>query len=213
MNVLHVCANPKPTEESVSKQMASAFFSTLVEKNPDVEMNNVDLYQDPPPYFSYEAFRALFYPAFKPEYEMTKEEEQAIDYATAQAEAFNSADVVVLTMPMWNFGTPGILKAWMDQVICPGLTFSLEASGPRPLHNVKKLVMLVASGGVYKEDDPRDALTADVKSAFSFIGLEDVEIAWADGQDTRFFSNSEQRKQWAIDAAIEIAEDIAEMDV
>ena len=52
MNVLHICANPRPIEESASKQLAAAFFARLVEKNPDVVVNNLDLYQDPPPYLS-----------------------------------------------------------------------------------------------------------------------------------------------------------------
>ena len=47
MNILHVCANPKPTEESISKQLASAFFGKVIELKPDVELVNVDLYEIP----------------------------------------------------------------------------------------------------------------------------------------------------------------------
>ena len=43
MNILHVCANPKPTEESISKQLASAFFGKVIEWKPDVGVVNVDL--------------------------------------------------------------------------------------------------------------------------------------------------------------------------
>ena len=62
MNVLHVCANPKPTEESVSKQLATTFFSNLVTINPDIDITNLDLYQDPPPFLSYAAIRGFWYP-------------------------------------------------------------------------------------------------------------------------------------------------------
>ena len=55
MNVLHICANPKPTEDSASKQLAITFFSKLIEIDPDIEITNVDLYQDPPPFLSYSA--------------------------------------------------------------------------------------------------------------------------------------------------------------
>ena len=41
MNILHVCANPKPTEESVSKQLAAAFFTKLIELRPEAELVNV----------------------------------------------------------------------------------------------------------------------------------------------------------------------------
>ena len=60
MNVLHVCASPRPTEESVSKQLAIAFFTKMAELNPDVDVTNVDLYHNPPPFLSYYAYRAMW---------------------------------------------------------------------------------------------------------------------------------------------------------
>jgi FMN-dependent NADH-azoreductase len=214
MNVLHVCANPKPTEESVSKQLAAAFFGKLIELKPEVELVNVDLYDEKPPFYSYELYRRAWYPVFDESYEPSKVDEMAINYASKQAESFNEADVLVLTMPMWNFTVPAIMKAWMDQVLCPGLTFSIsKEDGIKPLHKVKSIVLLVASGGVYKEDDERDALTRQVRNAFGFIGIEDLEVVWAEGQNPLFFDNHEENKAFAVEAAAEIAEDIAEMDL
>ncbi|HEY5621661.1 MAG TPA: NAD(P)H-dependent oxidoreductase [Pontiella sp.] len=214
MNVLHVCANPKPTEESVSKQLASAFFGKLIELKPEVELVNVDLYDEKPPFYSYELYKRAWYPVFDESYEPSKVEEMAMNYASKQADAFNNADVLVLTMPMWNFTVPAIMKAWMDQILCPGLTFSIsKEEGIRPLHSIKSIVLLVSSGGVYKEDDDRDALTRQVRNAFGFIGIEDIEVVWAEGQNPLFFDNHEENKAIAIEAASEIAEDIAEIDL
>lgn len=213
MNILHVCANPKPTEESVSKQLAAAFFAKLIELKPDAELVNVNLYDEKPPFYSYELFRRAWYPVYDENYQPTKVEEMAMNYASKQAEMFNEADVIVLTMPMWNFSVPAIMKAWMDQVIAPGLTFSIsKEDGIKPLHKVKSIVLLVASGSIYKEGDARDALTSQVRSAFGFIGIDDIEIVWAEGQNPLFFEKSQENKAMAIDAASEIAEDIAEMD-
>ena len=115
---------------------------------------------------------------------------------------------------MWNFGVPAIMKAWIDQILCPGLTFSIsKEEGVKPLHKVKSVVLLVSSGGVYKEDDDRDALTRQVRHSFGFIGVEDVEIVWAEGQNPLFFDNYEENKALAIEAASEIAEDTAEIDL
>ncbi len=212
MNVLHVCANPKPTEESVSKQLAAAFFGKLIELRPDVELVNVNLYDEKPPFYSYELYRGAWYPVFDENYELSKVEEMAFNYAGKQAEMFNEADVLVLTMPMWNFAAPAIMKAWMDQILCPGLTFSIsKEEGVKPLHKIKSVVLLVASGGIYKEEDERDALTRQVRAAFGFIGIEDVEIAWAEGQNPLFFDNCDEAKEFAIESAVEIAEDIAEL--
>jgi FMN-dependent NADH-azoreductase len=213
MNVLHICANPKPTEESASKQLAAAFFGKLIELRPDVELVNTDLYDEKPPFYSYELYKRVWYPVFDESYEPSKAEEMAMNYAGKQAELFNAADVLVLTMPMWNFTVPAIMKAWMDQILCPGMTFTLDAEeGIKPLHKIKRLVLLVASGGVYMEDDNRDALTRQVRGAFGFIGIDEIEIVWADGQNPLFNDDSEERKAIAIEAAAETAEDIAELD-
>jgi FMN-dependent NADH-azoreductase len=179
-----------------------------------VDLNNVDLYQDPPPFFDYPAFRTIWAPVLTPGYTPTKAEKNAIAYAARHAEMFNRADVLVLTLPMWNFGIPAIMKAWMDQVIAPTLTFVYEAAengstALKPLHHVRKIILLVASGGVYREGDRRDALTIGIEAAFGFIGIEDVTIAWADGQNAMAFPDHAERRQTALEAAQEAAEEIA----
>jgi FMN-dependent NADH-azoreductase len=214
MNILHICANPKPTEESVSKQLAASFFGKVIELRSDVELVNVDLYDEKPPFYSYELYKRAWYPVFDEAYEPSKAEEMAFNYAANQAEAFNAADVLVLTMPMWNFSVPAIMKAWMDQVLCPGLTFTVSPEeGIKPLHKIQSIVLLVASGGVYKEDDERDALTRQVRAAFGFIGIDQLEIVWADGQNPLFNMDADDRKAMALEAAVEIAEDIAELEL
>jgi FMN-dependent NADH-azoreductase len=210
MNILHVCANPKPVEQSVSKQLAARFFGKLMELNPDVELNNVDLYQDKPPYYSNDLYRRMWNPVFDPTCEPSKAEEAAMNYAQKQIDELKKADVLVLTMPMWNFGAPGVMKSWMDQVLAPGFMFELTDDGPKPIHNITTLVLLVSSGGIYKEDDPRDALTRQVQAAFGFIGITDIRIAWADGQNPLFFSDGAVRRDMAFDAAEELAEELAE---
>ncbi len=215
MNVLHVCANPKPAEESVSKQLSIAFISKLIEVNPDAEINNVDLYQDAPPFLSYEAWRGIWLAAMEPTHKLTKKEQEACAYANRHAEMFNQADLLVLTMPMWNFGPPAIMKAWLDMVLSPGRTFDLTLGDGgglqvKPRHKLQRVVLLVSSGGVYTENDPRDGLTAMIRSAFAFIGVERIQVAWADGQTPLLYGDHEQRRQMAIDAATDLAEEIGE---
>ena len=210
MKVLHVCANPKPTEDSASKQLATAFFAKLVEINPDIDIINLDLYHEQPPFLSYEAIRGFWFPIYIQGYTATKEETAAMSYAMEQSRVFNAADVVVLTVPMWNYTMPAIMKAWMDQILTPGSTFTLtKEEGIKPLHHVRKLVMLVSSGGQYKEGDPRDSLTTQVEYAFGWIGIEDIGTAWADGQDAFLYPDGEAHKSVAREAAQELAEEVA----
>lgn len=210
MNILHVCANPKPVEQSVSKQLAARFFGKLMELNPDVQLNNIDLNQEKPPYYTNDLYQRMWMPVFDPAYEPSKAEEAAINYAKKQTDELKKADVLVITTPMWNFSTPGVLKAWMDQVLAPNLMFEISEEGPKPLHNIKSIVLLVASGDVYKEDDERDALSAQIRAAFGFIGITDIRVAWADGQNPLFFNDAEVRREMAFDAAEELAEELAE---
>ena len=214
MNILHVCANPKPTEEAISKQLASAFFGKLIELKPEVELINVDLYDEKPPFFSYELYKRVWYPVFNSEYEPNKAEEMSTNYADAQIEKFNDADILVLTMPMWNYSVPAIMKAWTDQVLLPEKTFSInKEEGINGLHKIKRIVLLVSSGAAYKEDDDRDALSRQIRHAFEFVGINDIDVVWAEGQNPMFFDNAEDCKSFAIEAAIEAAEDIAEMEI
>jgi len=208
MNILHICADPKPTEESSSKQLAVAFFRTLAEKNPDVNITNIDLYDNPPPFLDYAAIRGFWFPVYIEGHKPTDEEQLAGAYGIEQGEIFNQADVVVLTVPMWNFSAPGILKAWMDQVLSPSVTFTMDKHGTKPLHKVRKLILLASSGEVLKQDDDRDALTPMVISAFALAGIKNVSIAWADGQYPFKYTDAEQRKAEAIEAAEELAEEV-----
>lgn len=209
MNILHILANPKPTEESVSKQLAMAFFTKLAETGADADISTVDLYQNPPPFYSYDTYKYFWYPIFVEGYKPSDAENKAAGYARAQVELFNKADVLVLTMPMWNFTIPAIMKAWMDQVLAPNGVFMMTPDGVGPLHHVKHVVAFVASGGAYKEGDARDALAPQLRAAFSFVGIEEVSLVWADGQNTLFYKDSDQRKGDAIAAAQELAEEIA----
>ena len=209
MNVLHVIANPRPAETSSSKKLAFEFFAALTEKNPDVVVNNVDLYQNKPPYVSAEALNYFWGPVANPAYIPSKAEETAANFSNNNAQALMDADVLVLTMPVWLNSMPAILKAWLDQVLVPGKMFTFGAEGLVPTHHLRTVVLLVSSDQVYKEGDVRDGLTPALRAIFAYIGVEDVQIAWADGQDASRHFDSEQRREMAIEAAREIAEDIA----
>lgn len=209
MNVLHVIANPRPAETSSSKKLAFEFFAALTEKNPDVVVNNVDLYQNKPPYVSAEALNYFWGPIANPAYIPSKSEETAANFSNNNAQALMDADVLVLTMPVWLNSMPAILKAWLDQVLVPGKMFEFGAEGLVPTHHLRTVVLLVSSDQVYKEGDVRDGLTPALRAIFAYIGVEDIQIAWADGQDASRHFDSEQRREMAIEAAKEIAEDIA----
>ncbi len=213
MKILHIIANPKPAEEANSKQLGEMFLKSLREEKPDVEVVEVDLYKDPPPFYNYSTYRNFWYPIFTKGYEPTEEETESVKYAKKHGELFNDCDILVITSPMWNFSCPAILKAWQDQVLSPGLTFEIGPGGVKPLHRIKRAVLLISSGGVYGKDNNRDNLTNQIKAALEFVGIKEFDIAWADGQNTFFYTDSQQRKEKALKIAGELATTITAPDL
>lgn len=209
MNVLHVCGNPRPISESASKQLAAAFFTKLAEVNPDINVTNVDLYQNPPPYLSNDALKYFW--NLSDSYKPTGSEEKASHYSKNQTQLLTDADVLVLTMPMWLYSMPAIVKAWFDQILVPGPVFSLGQSGLIPMHHIKKAILLISSADAFKEDDPDDVLTPTLRAILNMAGISDVAVAWADGQDKSKYMDSAERKAMAVEAAQDLAEEVAEM--
>jgi len=198
MNVLHVIANPKPTAEANSKQLSDAFLMALKAKQPGVAVTEVDLYTNPPPYYDYETYRHFWYPIFDPAFKASDKEKKAAHYSLSQCNLFKQADLLVITTPMWNFGMPAILKAWLDQVLMPNVTFSIGATGFKPMHRIRRTVVLASSGGVYEAGDLRDGVRNGIKAAVGFIGITDVDVVWAEGQNPFFFKDHAERKTRAI---------------
>ena len=212
MKILHVSANPKPTKEANSKQLTEEFFRVLEEHGNHIDVTHIDLYDSPPPFYDYNAYKYFWYPVFISDYKPSEDEKIAARYANEQIKLFNDADVLVITTPMWNFSVPAILKAWEDMVLAPNGVFTIGPGGTKPLHHIKKIIVLLSSGGVYQGDRAvSDALTPQIKAAFGFIGISDIEIAWADGQNPFFFKDMEERKQKAMKTAGELAMKVVSM--
>lgn len=209
MNVLHIIANPKPLAEAHSKQLSEAFFKALKGKQPQVTLKEVNLYKNPPPYYDYETYRHFWYPVFDASYTPTDAEKTAVQYSLAQCELFNTADLLVVTAPMWNFGIPAILKAWIDQVIIPNVTFAMGPGGVKGLHRIRKVVVLTSSGGVYAPGDLRDGIRNSLTSAMGFAGIKDVEVVWSEGQNPFFHTDHAVRHASAVKAAAALGEKVA----
>ena len=88
-------------------------------------------------------------------------------------------DTIVLAVPVYNFGVPASLKAWIDQVARAGATFRYAANGPEGLLKGKKAYIVVASGGVPVEG-PWDYATPYLRHVLGFLGIGDVEVVAAD---------------------------------
>ena len=90
-----------------------------------------------------------------------------------------AADTLVISLPIYNFGIPSGLKAWIDQVARAGITFRYTPEGPVGLLAGKRAILAVASGGT-EVGGPIDFATDYLKHVLGFIGIHDVQIVASD---------------------------------
>lgn len=89
------------------------------------------------------------------------------------------ADVLVIGLPIYNFGVPAAFKAWIDQIARAGETFEYSEAGPRGLLTGKRAVLAVASGGT-ETGSEIDFATTYARHALAFVGITEVDIVAAD---------------------------------
>jgi FMN-dependent NADH-azoreductase len=95
------------------------------------------------------------------------------------------SDLLVIATPMWNFGIPSALKAWIDLVVRPGRTFQYSDGGVLGLAEGKKAILVPASGGVFNEGPWRswDFVEPYLRQIWSFIGIVDVLTVRVEGMN------------------------------
>jgi FMN-dependent NADH-azoreductase len=159
-----------------SSQLAKRFVGTWRDANPDSRLVVRDLAKNPVPHLDAAGFGAFL---AKPE-ERTAEQQAAAKYSDVLIAELKSADVIVLGLPLYNFGLPSTLKAYFDQVGRAGQTFRYTAEGPVGLVTGKKAYVFATRGGLYK-GTPKDTQTPYVRDFLGFLGITDVEFVYAEG--------------------------------
>ena len=102
----------------------------------------------------------------------------------AMLDEFLAADIVVIGAPMYNFTIPSQLKAWIDRIVIPGVTFRVGPNGAEGLAGSKRILIAIARGGFYgPETAYASAEHAEryLRSVFGFLGVVDLEFILAEG--------------------------------
>ena len=110
-----------------------------------------------------------------PEAERTETERAALALSDELIAEIKTADAVVIGMPMYNFGMPAALKAWIDLIARPKVTFTYTENGPVGLLQNKRAIVAVASGGV-PVGSPVDFATPHMRQVLEFIGITDITV-------------------------------------
>ncbi len=159
-----------------SSGLAEKFVAQWRASNPEGRVIARDLAQDPVPHLTAERFGAFL---AKPE-DRTPEQREAAEFSDALISELEAADVIVLGLPMYNFGVPSTLKAYFDHVARAGRTFKYTEKGPEGLLIGKKAFVFATRGGLYA-GTPLDSQTGYVRDFLRFLGISDVEFVYAEG--------------------------------
>ena len=116
---------------------------------------------------------------FTPADQRTDAQKEALALSDTMIAELNEADTLVIGLPIYNFGVPARLKAWVDQVARAGVTFRYTEAGPEGLLTGKRAILAVASGGTAVGSEI-DFATTYMKQVLGFIGITDVTIVAAD---------------------------------
>jgi FMN-dependent NADH-azoreductase len=135
-----------------------------------------NLASDPVPHLDAERFAAFL---SKPE-DRNPDQQAVVAYSDGLISELKQADTIVIGLPMYNFGVPSQLKAWIDHVARAGVTFRYTEQGPIGLLTGKKAYALATRGGMYA-GTPADTQTNYLRDFLAFIGITDVEFVYAEG--------------------------------
>lgn len=163
-------------DQGQSSQMAQRFIEGYRARHPGTQVVVRDLINDGVPHLDLERAGALR--GFS---ESLNDAQRAVlAHSDQLIEELKSADLVVIGLPMYNFGVPTQFKAWFDHIARAGITFKYTEQGAVGLIDDKPVRVFAAHGGIH-QGQPQETSTAFVKTVLGFIGLKQVEFIYAEG--------------------------------
>lgn len=209
--VLLINANPKPASQSFGLSVAESFVDAYRREKPDDEIVTLNLYELDIPEIDLDVLNAWDQlragTAFAALTAVQQDKLKRIDAITDQ---FIRADKYVFVSPLWNFGFPPRLKAYIDAVCIAGKTFKYTAEGPVGLLENKKAVHIQARGGVYSEGPAAEMEFGDrhLRTVLNFLGVSSIETIAVEGM-AYAPQEAEAIKERAVGRAVEAAKRFA----
>lgn len=175
MKLLFVKGSPRG-KQSTSARVADSFLSAYRARHPIVQIDEIDLWQEPLPEFDGDKAAAKM--SFFGEGTLDGARKTAWDQIVSITQRFASADDYLFTVPMWNGGIPYRLKLYIDIITQPGLLFGFDpAAGYSGLLRGKRATVIYTSGVYAQGVSP--AFGVDHHSTYfddwlRFVGISDI---------------------------------------
>ncbi len=177
MNILHIDSSVTG-EKSVSRPLTKDVVTKLKSLHPDAKVVYRDLAAEPLQHYT------AVLRQFGADYDGTPEQKHELETGKKILEEFQAADTIVIGAPMYNFSIPSQLKAWVDMLAVPGVTFRYTSAGPEGLLGGRKIIIVSTRGGAYGPGSPYEAADFQekyLKTVFGFLGIKDFEVIRAEG--------------------------------
>ena len=178
MKILHLDSSVTG-DKSVSRPLTAAAAEQLKKVNPGAAYVYRDLTKN-----TLRHYTAVLRQYGEDLQQITPEQKAEMESGKEILDEFLSADTVLIGAPMYNFGIPSQLKAWIDLVCVPGTTFKYGANGPEGQCGGKKVVVISTRGGMYGPGspfEPFDHQQKYLRDVFTFLGVKDITVITAEG--------------------------------
>jgi FMN-dependent NADH-azoreductase len=148
-HLLHIDSSIRG-DQSVSRKLTARAAAAWKAAHPDGTVTYRDLGADPLPHLDALSGTASMVPPDQ------HTPEQAASYAlrVQLIDEIRDADTIILGLPVYNFGAPSSVKAWVDHIIVPGLSSDPETN--EGLLGGRELIVLISRGGGYAPGTPRE---------------------------------------------------------
>ena len=172
--LLYIQASPR--ERSKSSKVAQAFLDSYRQTHPGDRIKTLNLFEKDLPAFDGLAVQAKY--SIMHGQTHTEEEVQAWSQVESVIAEFKNADKYLFSVPMWNFSIPYRFKHYIDLLVQPGYTFTVDEKGYQGLITGKSAAVIYARGGAYpsgSEAEAYDLQKKYVEQILGFIGFEKLE--------------------------------------
>ncbi len=205
MRLLHIMAAPRE-QQSRTLRVSEAFVASLQARYPDMSVETLDLFKRDLPAVAGENIESKYDLMYGQP--IDKNHEESWKQIESQIEHFLSADLYLISSPMWNFSIPYALKYYIDAILQPGYLFKYNEQGQAiGLVTGKKMVCVTSRGSDYSEQSPYRAYDFQepyLRAIFGFVGIRDIQFINAQPMDVTL-----ELREAALQAAISQARRLA----
>ena len=172
-NILRVESSIKG-EASVSRKLTDRIVARLTAADPDATVTLRDL-STGVPHIDGDWIGAVYTPAEA----RSPDQADRAAYSDALLAEVRAADILVIALPVYNFGVPAPLKGWIDHLARKGETFQYTEAGPEGLLKGKRAIVALSSDGT-KIGSEIDFASGYIRHMLGFFGITDVDFIAAD---------------------------------